>query len=200
MDKILAEYADHAYETARLGRNDVHRPRDLVSAEMLVELEAAGDAMRYVNSRGRIAWKATPQLRDYLMDLQLDAEADLAGFLTMLGREPTTDSFFNRSDEGQSAATAKRVGNGIRPARDRDAIYRLSEPPFSKPSWRGRRRVGPSTVPIGRCTCEGTIRSGSRNRSRPSFIARPIMTRSMTGRGANGRGCLRYAAEYQGPR
>ena len=39
--------------------------------------EATGDAMRYVNPRGQIAWKATPQLRDYLMDLQLDAEADL---------------------------------------------------------------------------------------------------------------------------
>ena len=56
------------------------RPRDRVSAEMLIELEAAGDAMRYVNSRGQIAWKATPQLRDFLMDLQLDAEADLADF------------------------------------------------------------------------------------------------------------------------
>jgi hypothetical protein len=29
------------------------------------------------NSHGRIAWKATPQLRNYLMDLLRDAEADL---------------------------------------------------------------------------------------------------------------------------
>jgi hypothetical protein len=77
MDKILAESADQAYETARLGRNGVHRLRDRVSAEMSIELEAAGDAMRYLNSYGRIAWKATSQLRNYLMDLQLDAEADL---------------------------------------------------------------------------------------------------------------------------
>ena len=77
MDKILTEYADQAYETARLGRNGVHRPRDRVSAEMLIELEATGDAMRYVDCRGQIAWKATPQLRNYLMDLRLDAEADL---------------------------------------------------------------------------------------------------------------------------
>ena len=80
MDKILAEYADQAYEAARLRPNDVHRPRDLVSTKMLGELEAAGEAMRYVNSHGQIAWKATPQLRNYLMDLQLDAEADLADF------------------------------------------------------------------------------------------------------------------------
>jgi len=80
MDKILAEFADQAYETARLGRNGVHTPHDLVRRKMLAELEAAGDAMRYVNPRGQIAWKATPQLRDYLMDLQLDAEADLEDF------------------------------------------------------------------------------------------------------------------------
>ena len=30
MDKILSEYADQAFETARLGRNGVHTPRDLV--------------------------------------------------------------------------------------------------------------------------------------------------------------------------
>ena len=54
--------------------------RDRVSAEMLIELEAAGDAMRFVDGNGRIAWKATPKLRDYLMDLQLDAEADLEDF------------------------------------------------------------------------------------------------------------------------
>ena len=53
------------------------RPVTWFLQKMLAELEAAGDAMRYVNPRGQIAWKATPRLRDYLMDLQLDAEADL---------------------------------------------------------------------------------------------------------------------------
>ena len=54
--------------------------QNMVRRKMLAELEGAGDAMRYVNPHGRIAWKATPQLRNYLMDLQLDAEADLADF------------------------------------------------------------------------------------------------------------------------
>ena len=80
MDKILRECADQAYEAARLGRNGIRPARDRVSAAMLIELEAVGDAMRYVNPRGQIAWKATRQLRDYLMDLQLDAEADLEDF------------------------------------------------------------------------------------------------------------------------
>jgi hypothetical protein len=77
MDQTLAEYADQAYEAARLRRNGVHTTRDLVSAEMLGELEATGEAMRFVNGNGRIAWKATPNLCRYLIDLQLDAQDDL---------------------------------------------------------------------------------------------------------------------------
>ena len=75
-DEILQEIVDQAYEYARLGRNGDLPDPDLVSAKVLSELEVAGDAMRYVNSEGRIAWKATPCLRDYLMDLQRDAEAE----------------------------------------------------------------------------------------------------------------------------
>ena len=78
MDRILSEYADQAFENAaRLGRKAGHAARELVSAKMLAELEGIGDAMRYLNSDGQIAWKATPRLRNYLMDLQLDAETDL---------------------------------------------------------------------------------------------------------------------------
>jgi len=80
IDKILTEYADQAYDAARLGRNGVHTPRDLVRRKMLAELEATGYAMRFVDCRGRIAWKATPRLRNYLTDLQLDAEADFEDF------------------------------------------------------------------------------------------------------------------------
>ena len=60
MDKILQEEADRACEIARLRRNGVHTARDRVSARMLAELEAAGDAMRYVDAEGWIAWKANP--------------------------------------------------------------------------------------------------------------------------------------------
>ena len=80
MDKILTEYADQAYEAARLRRNGAHTARELDFAETLSELEASGEAMRFVNGKGQIAWKATPQLRDYLMDLQLDAATDVEDF------------------------------------------------------------------------------------------------------------------------
>ena len=73
MDNILSKYADQAYEAARLRRNGVHTGRDRVFAEVLAQLEARGDAMRFVDINGRIAWKATPSLCQYLMDVELDA-------------------------------------------------------------------------------------------------------------------------------
>ena len=47
---------------------------------MLAELEATGDAMRYMDREGRIAWKVTPKLCEYLTDLELDARDDLEEF------------------------------------------------------------------------------------------------------------------------
>jgi hypothetical protein len=76
MDKILREIVEQAYEEARLRRIGGFPDRDVVFGEVLADLESSGDAMRYLNSKGRIAWRATPDLRDYLTDLRLDAEAD----------------------------------------------------------------------------------------------------------------------------
>jgi len=77
MDKILQEIADQAYYASRLRRNGVQPIRDVFLDEVLGDLEASGDAMRFINAKGRIAWKATPRLRDYLKDLELEAEEDL---------------------------------------------------------------------------------------------------------------------------
>jgi hypothetical protein len=77
MDKTLTEYADQADETTRLRRNGVRPTRGLVLAETLAKLEASDEAMRFVDGDGRIAWKATPSLFQYLQDLELDAQEDL---------------------------------------------------------------------------------------------------------------------------
>ena len=62
LDRTLREYADQAFVAARLRRNGVHSTRDLAFSEMLAQLEASGDAMRYVNSHGRnwLEWHAKP--------------------------------------------------------------------------------------------------------------------------------------------
>jgi hypothetical protein len=77
MDKIIRELVEEAWEWARIGRDRDPMDKSRVFSETLADLESDGDAMRYVDSKGRIAWKATPDLRDYLNDLKLDAAADL---------------------------------------------------------------------------------------------------------------------------
>jgi hypothetical protein len=82
MDNILKEFAERAVETACLGRN--HSTARLAFAEVLGQLEATGDAMRFVDTNGRIAWKATPNFCRYLMDLELDAREDLEDINALL--------------------------------------------------------------------------------------------------------------------
>jgi hypothetical protein len=74
--KSLEAYLDEALYGARLRRNGTGRDRHAVLAEILAEAEAAGDAMRYLDKRRRVAWRATPQLRELLRELQADAKAD----------------------------------------------------------------------------------------------------------------------------
>jgi len=77
LDKLLREQFEISKKLCRLRRKRCGAAYDLVLAEVLCELEAKGDAMRYLDDSGHIAWRATPTLRDYIDDLQLDAEADL---------------------------------------------------------------------------------------------------------------------------
>ena len=78
MDMCLRDYIDEIYQYARLGRYasiGTQAPRFL---EILAAVRSDGCAMRYLDHKGRIAWKTTPRLRDHLRDLRLDAEADYA--------------------------------------------------------------------------------------------------------------------------
>ena len=77
MDTIIRELVEEAWELARLGRDRDSGDRNRVFSETLAELESEGDAMRCLDSKGRICWRATPAFKSYLLDLQRDAEADL---------------------------------------------------------------------------------------------------------------------------
>lgn len=77
MDKIVRELVEEAWEWARLGRIGGFPDRNLVFSDILADLESNGDAMRYLDSKGRVCWKATPDLRDYIRDLRIDAEEEL---------------------------------------------------------------------------------------------------------------------------
>jgi hypothetical protein len=78
MYKLLLEIVEDAYEETHLGRTDDRVGRDVVFAKVLAELENSGVAMRYLNSEGQIAWRATPRLQQEVKDLLMDAKAELA--------------------------------------------------------------------------------------------------------------------------
>jgi hypothetical protein len=77
MDKIIRELVEEAWEWGHLGRDRDSGGRDQVFAETLIDLESQGAAMRYLDAKGRVCWKATPDLRDYIRDLRIDAEEEL---------------------------------------------------------------------------------------------------------------------------
>ena len=76
MDKPLWFWADVAYERIK-SANSQFSKRQLV-AQILREYERRGDAMRYLNEDGKIAWKASPRFLMMLADAERDARDDLA--------------------------------------------------------------------------------------------------------------------------
>ena len=75
MDKTLRFWVDAAYEHIKSGNAELSR-RELV-AQVLREYERRGDAMRCLDKRGRIAWKASPRFLSMLADAERDACDDL---------------------------------------------------------------------------------------------------------------------------
>jgi hypothetical protein len=54
------------------------RHRTELLAQILRKFEEAGEAMRYPNTNGEIAWKATPGMLIRLADAELEARDGLA--------------------------------------------------------------------------------------------------------------------------
>jgi hypothetical protein len=76
MTKILRFWVDCAYERIKIEKD--RRPRAELIAQILHGFEEAGDAMRYVDARGHVAWKATPRMLTRLADAEREARDDLA--------------------------------------------------------------------------------------------------------------------------
>jgi len=78
MNKTLRTWVDYKFDQIKY--RDPHARRHDFLAQILGELEAEGDAMRYVGRNGKIAWKATPQLRAALAEEEAEAEMDAEEF------------------------------------------------------------------------------------------------------------------------
>jgi hypothetical protein len=75
MNRVLRFWVDVEYEGIK-----THRPgctRTELVAQILGKFEEAGDAMRYVDSKGEIAWKAAPAMLSRLADAEQEAIDDM---------------------------------------------------------------------------------------------------------------------------
>jgi len=73
---ILKFWVDVEYE--RIKRENGSCTRAQLIAKILGEFEEAGDAMRYLNADGKVAWRATPAMLRKLADAEREATDDLA--------------------------------------------------------------------------------------------------------------------------
>ena len=78
MDKTLRFWVDCSYEDRK--HKTANRTRAEVIAEILRDYERHGDAMRYLNTKGQIAWKASPWMLSRLADAEREVEDDMADF------------------------------------------------------------------------------------------------------------------------
>jgi hypothetical protein len=76
MTRTLRFWVDCAYEN--LEEQGAVETRNQLIAKILGDFEVAGDAMRYLNAHGQIAWKATPRMLRHLADAEREAKDDLA--------------------------------------------------------------------------------------------------------------------------
>lgn len=76
MDRTLRFEVDIEYERIK-GRLPNLKPHEIV-AGILSEFEGKGHASRYIRKDGRLGWRTTDKLREYLFELEQDALDDQA--------------------------------------------------------------------------------------------------------------------------
>jgi predicted transcriptional regulator len=75
IDETLRFWVDCSYEDKRFENAD--RTRAELIAEILRDYEQSGDAMRHLNAKGKIAWKASPLMLQKLADAEREVEDDM---------------------------------------------------------------------------------------------------------------------------
>jgi hypothetical protein len=78
MDKTLRFWVDVAYENVKSDHPKLTKRR--LIAQILHQYQDRGDAMRYLDVEGKIAWKASPRFLTKLADAERDAQDELEEF------------------------------------------------------------------------------------------------------------------------
>ena len=75
MERTLRFWVDVAYENIKSDHPKLTK-RQLI-AQILHQYQERGDAMRYLDVEGKIAWKASPRFLTMLADAEREARDDL---------------------------------------------------------------------------------------------------------------------------
>jgi hypothetical protein len=78
MDKTLRFWLDVAYDEIKSDHDNVTKQQLL--AQILRQYERRGDAMRYLDKQGKVAWKASPRFLTMLADAEREALDELEEF------------------------------------------------------------------------------------------------------------------------
>jgi hypothetical protein len=78
MDNTLRFWVDVAYENVKSDHPKLTK-RQLI-AQSLRQYQERGDAIRYLDGNGKIAWKASPRFLTKLADAERDAQDELEDF------------------------------------------------------------------------------------------------------------------------
>jgi hypothetical protein len=99
MSKTLKFWTECEYDRRTDERDDCIKSQLL--SEILRQFEEAGYAMRYLNSKGQVAWKAKPRMLTRLADAEQeardDAEHHMFGCLGRLGSKSLLKLLFSGS-------------------------------------------------------------------------------------------------------
>jgi hypothetical protein len=74
MTRVLRFWVDVEYE--RIKNHASGRTRTDLVAQILRKFEEAGEAMRYLDTKGEIGWRATPAMLSRLADAEQEARDD----------------------------------------------------------------------------------------------------------------------------
>jgi hypothetical protein len=75
MTKVLRFWVDVEFQ--HIKHDNARRSRAQLIARILGEFEEAGEAMRYLNADGRVAWKANPAMLTRLADAEREVIDDM---------------------------------------------------------------------------------------------------------------------------
>jgi hypothetical protein len=78
MDANLRFWVDVAYDEIKV--DHINLTKQQLLAEILRQYERRGDAMRYLDKRDKIAWKARPRFLTMLADAEREAQDELEDF------------------------------------------------------------------------------------------------------------------------